>query len=513
MKRFNLRYLYLFFISLFGYLLFYTYTSEKNIENSSDQEQVSTNYLSSFNSSQVIVLENSVLEIVVDTVNGNILSSRLKDYPVVSGAGGGVRILGSGLDSDGNQMTFYMRSGFLDPDGVLSQQSSDFSVEEFSEKSVVLKSGSLSKTITLSDSYEVFISDYVESPTSLQPYAQMFRTPGRGFDLDDMFISRSSYVGIAFNTKEDPYESFRFRNIEDEGVKRDVRGGWVASVQKYFLAALIGSQDNLYTYFANPPALGSDLYGFGYVVESPSNNSFEHRLYLGPKIRRDLMATAKDLELTIDMGWFWFLAQPLAALLTVINGFVGNWGLSIIILTILIKVVFWPLTGKGFRSMANMRRVQPEMQRIQERFKNDRQKLSMEMMALYKKEGVNPMGGCLPMLASFPFFIALFFVLRESLELRHAPFALWLQDLSAPDPYFVLPVLMAALMYLTTKLNPTPPNADPTQMAVMKIMPVAISVLFVFFPSGLVLYSVANSGVQLVQQRMLYRELGALDKR
>ena len=234
---------------------------------------------------------------------------------------------------------------------------------------------------------------------------------------------------------------------------------------------------------------------------------------MGPKIRKDLIAVAQDLELTIDMGWFWFLAQPLAALLTVINGFVNNWGVSIIALTILIKIVFWPLTGKGFRSMANMRRVQPEMQWIQERYKNDRQKLSMEMMTLYKKEGVNPMGGCLPMLASFPFFIALFFVLRESLELRHAPFGLWLQDLSAPDPFFVLPVLMALLMYLTTRLNPTPPNADPTQLAVMKFMPIGISVLFVFFPSGLVLYSVANSGVQLLQQTMLYRELGALEEK
>ena len=337
----------------------------------------------------------------------------------------------------------------------------------------------------------------------------MLRTTGRGFDLDDMFISRSSYVGVAFNTKDDPYVSYRFRNIDN--VSFDERGGWVASVQKYFLAALIGSQENLYRYFAREPSDGSDIFSFGYIVESSNNNSFEHRLYIGPKIRKDLLAVAEDLELTIDMGWFWFLAQPLAALLTVINGFVNNWGLSIIALTILIKVVFWPLTGKGFRSMANMRRVQPEMQRIQERYKNDRQKLSMEMMTLYRKEGVNPMGGCLPMLASFPFFIALFFVLRESLELRHAPFGLWLQDLSAPDPFFVLPVLMAALMYLTTRLNPTPPNADPTQIAVMKFMPIGISVLFVFFPSGLVLYSVANSGVQLIQQTMLYRELGALE--
>ena len=508
MKNFNLRYLYLLFVALFGYLLFYSYTSEQNVSNRVDQEIVSTNYLSNFNESQIYILENSVLEIVVDTVNGNILSSRLKSYPVVPGADGGVRILGSGLDSDGDEMRFYMSSGFVDLASAGLADGLSFTIEEASKEKIVLRSDGLLKTITMSDGYDVYVKDSLESSSVLKPYAQLLRTKGRGFDLDDMFISRSSYVGVAFNTKDDPYVSYRFRNIDN--VSFDERGGWVASVQKYFLAALIGSKDNLYRYFAREPSDGSDIYSFGYIVESSNSNTFEHRLYLGPKIRKDLIAVAEDLELTIDMGWFWFLAQPLAALLTLINSFINNWGLSIIALTILIKVVFWPLTGKGFRSMANMRRVQPELQRIQERYKNDRQKLSMEMMSLYKKEGVNPMGGCLPMLASFPFFIALFFVLRESLELRHAPFALWLQDLSAPDPFFVLPVLMAVLMFLTTRLNPTPPNADPTQMAVMKFMPVGISVLFIFFPSGLVLYSVANSGVQLIQQTMLYRELGAL---
>jgi len=508
MKNFNLRYLYLLFVALFGYLLFYSYTSEQNISNKTDLEKVSTDYLSNFNESQIYILENSVLEIVVDTINGNILSSRLKNFPVVPGADGGVRVLGSGLDSDGDEMRFYMSSGFADLVSAGFDDDLSFIVEEASKEKLVLRSDGLLKTITMSDGYDVYVKDSLESSTILKPYAQLLRTKGRGFDLDDMFISRSSYVGVAFNTKDDPYVSYRFRNIDS--VSFDERGGWVASVQKYFLAALIGSKDNLYRYFAREPSDGSDIYSFGYIVESSNSNTFEHRLYLGPKIRKDLIAVAEDLELTIDMGWFWFLAQPLAALLTLINGFINNWGLSIIALTILIKVVFWPLTGKGFRSMANMRRVQPELQRIQERYKNDRQKLSMEMMSLYKKEGVNPMGGCLPMLASFPFFIALFFVLRESLELRHAPFAFWLQDLSAPDPFFVLPVLMAILMFLTTRLNPTPPNADPAQMAVMKFMPVGISVLFIFFPSGLVLYSVANSGVQLIQQTMLYRELGAL---
>ena len=204
MKNFNLRFLYLFFVALFGYLLFYSYTSEQNISNTVDQEEVSTNYLSSFNESQIVILENSVLEIVVDTVNGNILSSRLKEYPVVPGSAGGVRILGSGLDSDGEQMRFYVSSGFVDPQSAGLSNNLNFSIEESSKEKVVLRSGSLLKTIVLSDGYEVYIKDALDSSVVLKPYAQMLRTSGRGFDLDDMFISRSSYVGVAFNTKDDP---------------------------------------------------------------------------------------------------------------------------------------------------------------------------------------------------------------------------------------------------------------------------------------------------------------------
>ncbi len=232
MKSFNLRFLYLFFVALFGYLLFYSYTSEQNISNTVDQEEVSTNYLSSFNMSQIHILENSVLEIVVDTVNGNILSSRLKDYPVVPGSDGGVRILGSGLDSDGEQMRFYMSSGFADLGSAGFSSKLSFTVEESSKEKIVLSSGALSKTIVMSGGYDVFIKDSLDSSTILKPYAQMLRTSGRGFDLDDMWISRSSYVGIAFNTKDDPYASYRFRNIEN--VNFDERGGWVASVKSTF---------------------------------------------------------------------------------------------------------------------------------------------------------------------------------------------------------------------------------------------------------------------------------------
>ena len=204
MKNFNLRFLYLFFVALFGYLLFYSYTSEQNITNAVDQEEVSTNYLSSFNKSQVYILENSFLEIVVDTVSGNILSSRLKDYPVVPGSVGGVRVLGSGIDSDGKQMRFYMTSGFagLESAGIPSKP--EFSIEESSKEKIVLKSNGLLKTITLSDGYEVYVKDTLDSSVVLKPYAQMLRTSGRGFDLDDMFISRSSCLLYTSPSPRDP---------------------------------------------------------------------------------------------------------------------------------------------------------------------------------------------------------------------------------------------------------------------------------------------------------------------
>jgi YidC/Oxa1 family membrane protein insertase len=209
------------------------------------------------------------------------------------------------------------------------------------------------------------------------------------------------------------------------------------------------------------------------------------------------------------MGWFWFLSQPLMMLLSLINDLVDNWGVSIVLLTLLIKLLLWPLSAKGFSSMAKMRTAGPKLKEIQERYKDDRAKLGTEMMALYKKEGINPAGGCFPLLLQMPVFVAFFFCLRESVELRHESFFFWIQDLSAPDPLFILPVIFAALMYLTQQLNPQPPGMDPTQAQIMKFMPVMIAAIFVIMPAGLVLYSVANSAISLVQQKAMYKKYGA----
>ena len=222
-----------------------------------------------------------------------------------------------------------------------------------------------------------------------------------------------------------------------------------------------------------------------------------------------MLQRAENLELSIDMGWFWFISQPMVWFLDLINAYLNNWALSIVVFTLLLKLVLFPVTAKGFVSMGQMRKVGPMMKELQERYRDDRQKLSSEMMNLYKREKVNPLGGCLPVLAQVPFFIGFFFALREMVELRHASF-FWISDLSIPDPLFILPVLFGLVMVFTQKLSPAPPTADPMQQQIMKSMPIVFSIFFLIFPAALCLYSVINSGVSLAQQRYLYKKHGVL---
>ena len=255
-----------------------------------------------------------------------------------------------------------------------------------------------------------------------------------------------------------------------------------------------------------------DLYTFGFtspvVAIAPGDRGeIGAGFYVGPKDQHRLEKISPYLDLTVDYGWLWWIAKPIFALMTLIHDLVGNWGWTIILLTVVIKALFFKLSATSYRSMAKMRKLQPEMTRLRELYGDDRQKLSQEMMNFYKKEKVNPMGGCLPILIQMPVFIALYWVLFESVELRHAPWILWIQDLSIKDPYFVLPVLNGISMYITTLLQPEPP--DPTQAKVMKIMPVAFSFLFAFFPAGLVLYWTVNSVLSILQQWVITRRIEA----
>lgn len=296
---------------------------------------------------------------------------------------------------------------------------------------------------------------------------------------------------------------------------KDAKDGWIAVIQHYFLGAWLPQAGVPREYFARKVQEG--LFAFGVIVplqHAGNVTSVTMPLYIGPQEQEALKKLAPGLEYTVDYGWLRMLAEPIFWVLEKIHDYVHNWGVAIIILTIMIKLIFYPLSAASYRSMGKMKVLAPKLQRLKERYGDDRQKLHQAMMDMYKTEKVNPLGGCLPILVQIPVFIALYWVLLQSVELRQAPFMLWIDDLSAKDPFYVLPVLMGITMFLQTMLNPTPP--DPMQAKLMKIMPVAFSIFFFFFPAGLVLYWLVNNILSIAQQwhitRAIEREKTAHDK-
>ncbi len=489
--------------------LLFQWTSEKREESVSEHLLDAQTFKANAEEGYVAI-ENNELYVLVSVATGNIVETRLKKYPVENVEGSlGYRVFGESKEIAFN---YYFKSGFTNtsPNYVIQDVASDYVVLVDEELGLV-------KKISFgTSSYELSVFD--ESLTGVEGkiFAGLYRTGGKALDLkrdalDGGMMNNSSYEGVAISSEQDPYNTSRLSRV-DEPIEVLSRSGWIAFVQKYFFAALIGSDDYVYNYYVLPKESG--IYRMGYTVESSSSSnvakSHEHRLFVGPKIRKDLMQRADNLELSIDMGWFWFLAQPMVLVMDWINGYINNWGFTIVIFTILIKLLFWPVTAKSFRSMAAMRKITPELNEVKEIYKDDRQKQASETMKLMKKHGANPLGGCLPLLIQMPFFIGFFFALREMVELRHSELGFW-SDLSAPDPYFVLPALFCLVMVLTQRLNPQPAGMDPTQAQVMKYMPVMFSVLFIFFPAALCLYTVVNSAVQLAQQTYLYKQQGALN--
>ncbi len=315
-------------------------------------------------------------------------------------------------------------------------------------------------------------------------------------------VGNRAFTGPALYTESNKYEKFEFSEI-DKGIKYPQRAqdGWVAMVQHYFVAAWLPKAGQEREYFIRK--LNDKHYAAGAIVTMPSiapgaTASVSVPLYTGPQDQKSLKTLAPGLDLVANYGWVTVIALPLFWVLDLLQSLIGNWGWTIIAVTVLIKLVFFPLSAASYRSMAKMRVVTPKLQRLKEQFGHDKAKLNQEMMDLYRKEKINPLGGCLPILVQIPVFIALYSVLMGAVEIRHAPWVMWITDLSAKDPYFVLPLIMGVTMLVQTKLNPTPP--DPVQAKVMMIMPIVFTGMFLFFPSGLVLYWVVNNLLSIAQQ-------------
>ena len=330
------------------------------------------------------------------------------------------------------------------------------------------------------------------------PYVQMERVH---VPVERSFLSIDSYSfkgPVLYNG--DNFDRIDFEDLAQMPEQQTVQGGWFAAIQHHFLAAAVPPRDVTYRYEAKTNGPAFVLSALGPVVDvnsaMPLDTTFT--LFVGPKLQEQLQSVGGALERTVDYGYTTALAQPLFTVLNWVHGWVGNWGFAIIIVTIMIKLLFYKLTAMSGRSMAKMRKIAPRMKALQERYKDDRQGLSQAMMELYKREKVNPAAGCLPILIQMPFFFAFYWMLVESVELRQAPFMLWIQDLSARDPYFVLPALMAVAMFFQTRLSPAPP--DPVQARMMQIMPLVFAAFLVVFPAGLVLYQLTNTALSILQQ-------------
>ncbi len=338
---------------------------------------------------------------------------------------------------------------------------------------------------------------------TVQPYQHLVQSIDNGESTSMMM---PIYRGAAFGTSSERYNKYAFDDMQEKNLLEATTGGWVAMLEHYFVSAWVPDQqaDNqLYSLVRNGQGvIGAK--GPAVNIEPGATVTLGSTFYAGPKTQDNLAKLANGLDLTVDYGFLWFISQPLFWLLTLIQSVVVNWGVAIIIITLIVKGIMYPLTKVQYESMAKMRNLKPKIDELQARYKDDRQKMGPAMMELYRKEKVNPMGGCLPMLIQMPIFLALYWVFVESVELRHAPFMLWITDLSAQDPYYVLPVLFGASMYLMQKLTPMQVT-DPMQQKIMMWMPVAFSVFFLWFPSGLVLYWFVSNLISLAQMLYIYK--------
>jgi YidC/Oxa1 family membrane protein insertase len=361
-------------------------------------------------------------------------------------------------------------------------------------------------------SYEVTLTQHVDNASGKawagRQYTQLLRIPDTKNKGNMLTGGMRAYDGGVIYTQKEKYQKISFDDMQDDNLDVAAQGGWVAMIQHYFASAWIppvDQENHFYTQKLPDERFVIGSYSPMLTVASNASADFSSQLFAGPKIQPVMEKIATGLELTVDYSVLTFIGKPIYWLLNQIHNLTGNWGFAIIGVTLCIKLLFFPLSQASFKSMAKMRKIQPRLKELQERFKDDRQRFNTEMMALYKKEKANPLGGCLPVLVQIPVFMCLYWVLSETVEFRQAPFMLWIQDLSVEDPFYILPLIMGLTMKIQQGLNPAP--IDPIQAKIMKMFPVVFTVFFLFFPAGLVLYWVVNNTLSIIQQTIITRSI------
>ena len=486
-------------------------------------------------STDLIQIKTDVLDLSIDPQGGDVakltlpLYPRRQDHPEIPFQ----------LFDNGGERVYQAQSGLIGTNGpdasaagrpVFSSEKKSYQLADGQDQLVVdlkfSKEGvNYIKRFTLKRGLYDIVVTYLIDNQSAQPWTgAMFAQLKRDASSDpssSTATGTATYLGAALWTSSEPYKKVSMKDIdkvnEDKTkppITYNVNGGWVAWLQHYFVTAWIPQPGQNNVVAARKDAKGNYIIGYtgpALTVAPGAKAETSATLYAGPKSQAVLKELSPGLELTVDYGILWFIAQPIFWLLQHIHSIVGNWGFSIIFLTMLIKGIFFPLSAASYKSMARMRAVAPKLAALKEQHGDDRQKMSQAMMELYKKEKINPLGGCLPILVQMPVFLSLYWVLLESVEMRQAPFMLWITDLSIKDPFFILPIIMGATMFIQQRLNPTPP--DPMQAKVMKMMPIIFTFFFLWFPAGLVLYWVVNNVLSISQQWYITRKIEAATKK
>ncbi len=466
----------------------------------------------------IVEVTTDVLNIKINTQGGDIVEATLLKYETEQGSGIPFTIMQNGIS------TYIAQSGLTGAQGIdrtvkgrpiyqVDSNQYQLTGDEplIIDLNYVSTDGlTVTKRFTFEKSnYKVNVDYLIQNNSSAAASVEMYAQLKQSSLVDQSSALIPTYRGAAYSTKEERYEKYDFDDIADANLNVATQGGWVAMLQHYFVTSWVPNQENvnqLYTSFSRNQDAVIGFKAPAVIIEPNEQATTSASFYVGPKDQDALAEIADALDLTVDFGFLFMISQPLHWLLLQIQLLVGNWGIAIIIITLIVKGAMYPLTKAQYSSMARMRELQPKMAQLKERFGDDRQKMSQATMEMYRKEKVNPAGGCLPLLIQMPIFLALYWVFLESVELRHATFGLWLQDLSSKDPYYILPLLMGVSMYIMQKMQPMTIQ-DPMQQKIMQYMPVMFTVFFFWFPSGLVLYWLVSNVISIVQMKIIFAGL------
>jgi YidC/Oxa1 family membrane protein insertase len=516
-------------------------TAEASLQAESTLQNPVASPVAVASTSNTVKIKTDVIALEIDLQGGTVTNLDLLDYPVekannvVNSLRKMVGMEVAEIDSapvrlfNNNQEKIFVAQSGLIADSGFAAAPNHYTVFANEQGSYTLEPGQDSLIVPLKwtdnqgleitkiftfkrGSYEIKLDQNLKNnsgkPWSGRQYSQLLKaqnTEGKGNMLTG---GMRAYDGGVIYTEKSKYQKISFDDMADETLDVTSKGGWTAMIQHYFASAWIPPADqenHFYTKELKDGRYVIGTYSPTVTVAANTDAQFVSQLFAGPKIQPMMEAIAPGLELTVDYSVLTFIGKPIYSLLNIIHNFIGNWGVAIIGVTLCIKLLFFPLSQASFKSMAKMRKIQPRLKELQDRFADDRPRFNTEMMGLYKKEKVNPLGGCLPILIQIPVFMALYWVLSETVEFRQAPFMLWIQDLSIQDPFYILPLIMGVTMKIQQSLNPAP--IDPIQAKVMKMFPIVFTIFFLFFPAGLVLYWVINNTLSIIQQTYITKQI------